>query len=766
MPSIKPTNDYGTYGSVDTVAPEGGGGTEMGVRATPEDFGSQVGGAVEAAGASGFEHAMKFQELDNQTNATQAESGYINKASDIYAQYRSTEGSNTYDAYPQFKQDLEKARLDTRSSLNPMAAKMFDASTLSHEARYIQSGSLYAADQRKEWVNQTADNNIDLQIRTVGSFANDEHAIGTTMGKIQYQVEQQGKLHGWPEEKTQEELNKKTVQLVQTVVGAKISGGTSPQDAMDWARSFKLPQNQENFIEDGIKPTTDGYSADQTAGRIMAGHDTIDLDAMKKAQAKEESGNGKSLVGSEIKMDDGTTERALGVYQIRPSVAKTYAARLGVPFDEDQLRDNPAYNEKIYNAITADNVKRYAANPTLVAFAYHNGADGADKMIKRFGTPGQDVTPEEWLNKVEGPCPVGAGYTRKVLGDCPPVKGTVPANGDVGQYKDDFMDQVKKMTRTLKDMDPVYAKTLEMVTGTKISQIQKGIEQTASQTRDTVLSAISDHMQKNDGAAPAPNQLPQEAQTAWASMKPEEQEKTLSMIHSLSKNEGDGLNPDRLKKLNYFDAMFKDPTQWEAAQNIDWSDPKNYKDLTMQDIDSYRGKQMSISKDDAKAAASGAIYNNGWKQVADYVQPLARQDALMGKKGDEPESMVTQFKSQFINSVDQWRQENNNKMPTTKVYRDIAAELNAPMLADRGSFHSDVPFKQFQTEGDNLSLYNRQGKLKKSADESGYTPEKIRYNIPATDRKSLLSSSPIKNPTEEQLQIAYKALLIGRRRSQ
>jgi len=61
MAAKRPDDAYGSFGGVpDQVAESGTGGRSMDAHANPEDFGSQVGGAVQQLGGEGEQIAHRF----------------------------------------------------------------------------------------------------------------------------------------------------------------------------------------------------------------------------------------------------------------------------------------------------------------------------------------------------------------------------------------------------------------------------------------------------------------------------------------------------------------------------------------------------------------------------------------------------------------------------------------------------------------------------------------------------------------------------------
>lgn len=114
----KPNDLYGTFGDVPSVLPSGG-ASYLNVRANPEDFGGQVGGAVENLGGTtakvGNESIQYQTELAQQATEAKVNDVYANQyapaAADLRNQYDQLQGQDKipgYQSYISGLQDLNK----------------------------------------------------------------------------------------------------------------------------------------------------------------------------------------------------------------------------------------------------------------------------------------------------------------------------------------------------------------------------------------------------------------------------------------------------------------------------------------------------------------------------------------------------------------------------------------------------------------------------------------------------------------------------------
>lgn len=140
-----------------TVDASGGGGTAMGVHATPEDMGAAVGGALQHAGAVGeqvgnqaMELAIKRQGMVNETLSAGAESQYLGELGKLNGEFRAKTGLEASTALPQYTTAAQSLREKYRDQLPAGAARGFDMLAIRHEGNTIGDWNGYAASQEKQ----------------------------------------------------------------------------------------------------------------------------------------------------------------------------------------------------------------------------------------------------------------------------------------------------------------------------------------------------------------------------------------------------------------------------------------------------------------------------------------------------------------------------------------------------------------------------------------------------------------------------------------
>lgn len=196
-----------------TVSAGGGGGTPMGVQASPNAFGAQVGGALEKTGGELDNTVNKFQGMIMETAANQAETGYITEAGKLTGKFKSLEGLQAQAAIPQYEQDMVNLRQSIRGSLPGAAARMFDSVTNRHESYALSDAYSYGAQQVKKANLDSFNASSESAISLAGSpsiAGNDEEFGHQSLGPIKFAVQSMMEQQGYGQYVTTDKEGKTT----------------------------------------------------------------------------------------------------------------------------------------------------------------------------------------------------------------------------------------------------------------------------------------------------------------------------------------------------------------------------------------------------------------------------------------------------------------------------------------------------------------------------------------------------------------------------
>src|SRR5271166_3550688 len=163
------------YQPVPDVRPIEGGPGPLRVSTPGAAFGEGIARAVEGLGKtlehSGdelFQRATALQQLQNETDARNADAQYTLQSADLHAKFSSLEGNNAVAALPKYKADLEDLRQQIRGSLpTDMSRKMYDSSSLGMMNRTIFNGAGHAAQQMKIANDQSIDSSINAKMTEI-----------------------------------------------------------------------------------------------------------------------------------------------------------------------------------------------------------------------------------------------------------------------------------------------------------------------------------------------------------------------------------------------------------------------------------------------------------------------------------------------------------------------------------------------------------------------------------------------------------------------
>ena len=180
------------YNPVPEVAPTEAATPSVRIGANPDAFGANIGQAIQGLGASTsqvgnelFGRAVALQELQNETDAKNANVDFISKAGQLHADYDALQGDARVKAFPAYQKNLNDLYQSTRGGLgNPSAQRMFDGAAISTLNRSIFNGAGAAASAQREAASGAINAEEGLIKNNVYSDPNDEGAFREAVQKI------------------------------------------------------------------------------------------------------------------------------------------------------------------------------------------------------------------------------------------------------------------------------------------------------------------------------------------------------------------------------------------------------------------------------------------------------------------------------------------------------------------------------------------------------------------------------------------------------
>jgi hypothetical protein len=270
---------------VPTAAPSTSGAPGVGLEVPVDAFGGAVGKALEGLGGAVeqgsdriWQRAMDMQNLENETRAKDADAQYMIQSGKMHADFLNKEGLNAGPkALEDHINDLQKLRTDLRGNLNPMAAKMYDASSLSFMGRNIFNAAGHSGQQMKVAANNASSSRIDLAQTNMGDNPTDEISVQRSKRVIETEVDRQADLNGWSDDQRDATKADKVSQAnAHRIVGLAKTNAIGAQTMLDNAVKSKAikPQDaervqgtvQNQYREQGSRIIADKVLADRRDG--------------------------------------------------------------------------------------------------------------------------------------------------------------------------------------------------------------------------------------------------------------------------------------------------------------------------------------------------------------------------------------------------------------------------------------------------------------------------------------------------------------------
>lgn len=265
------------------IDPSSGGTQSVNVSAPVEAFGGAVGQALQGVGhalegASDklWQRAVELQNLNNDTEAKKADTDYMIQAGELHAKFSSLEGENARAAYPQYIKDLQSSRESIRGNLsNPMAQKMYDASSMNFMGRSIFNGAGHAATQTKQAAVNASKARVETLTDNIGANPEDENGFQRSVSAIRAETRSQGSQGGWSEDQIRATSDSNVSGAVaKRIVGLARTDPFAAQTMFDTATKDKAL----NPIDAGRVQATIQTQSRQVISRGISSEVNADLD--------------------------------------------------------------------------------------------------------------------------------------------------------------------------------------------------------------------------------------------------------------------------------------------------------------------------------------------------------------------------------------------------------------------------------------------------------------------------------------------------------
>lgn len=699
------------------VAPSGAPAPTMNIAASPADFGALQGGAEEglgrtigAAADAGERQAVFRAQLDNEAAAKDV---YANQfaptvrkiLSDPETGFYAKRGKDALDAWPDVQQQIDQARKDTLNSLpNLEQRRLFTDVSLRRQELELDSASRYVTDQRRVYRDQMSDGLVSEQQQDAIANYNDPKRFDLALRSGTAEIEGHAQDNGQPASLTAEHVRKFRSSVYAGAVQRQAL--TDPVGALDFYR-----KNQDQIdgsvrleLETHLKSAVYPVQSRQVANAVMSGRAMPDMDRLVNAVIGKESGGVADAVSG---------KGAEGLMQLMPDTAREVAAKLNLPFDEEKLKTDPAYNRTLGTEYLNEMLRRYGGSQTLALAAYNAGPGNVDKWVAQNGNPALgEISEADWIKKI--PFTETQNYVTEINGKAPQVAGTAPTSKDVRDHLADWLGKADDAAAKFSP-DPVFRDMVRTHILSYSHEIEQGQAYKQKQSRDMLMGIAMGLGKQPDGTwAQLPSQqrptsleallaTPQ-ARDAWETMDSIGQHGLMSLVTQNAKGESPPLTPQAWAKYYELKGIAaRDPVAF-GNQRLDSADiigtlPHS---MTKELMDEQARQQSS----------QGKLLTQG-ERIAD-VQRVSRELLMaakipMPKKEGDKAAQYDQYVGRFLQQSNEFIATNKRK-PSDDELRTMGKALlteglqrNSGWLWDNsarlyqvppGSFYVNVPKDQ------------------------------------------------------------------------
>ena len=685
---------------VQSVFPQGQGVYNTIDKASPENFGGQVGQSLDQAGNMLAQHAVQSQQLANETNVNDVYANQFSPAArDIYQNYMKLEGKDAEARFSEFQQQMNDLRTQVRSSLpNMMQQKAFDEVSTRRVEMDLDGMARYGAAQTKawEWNTHTAVM-ADLTNEAEANWNNPQR-LQNVRDRMDNETADYGLKHGWSSEVFRYQLGENNDKLWSAVIKRQALSGDftgAMKTYQDQVSASRISGRAQGELEKFFKPIQDLQSAQNAYGKVTGG-----AMAQQIASEAQKQGVDPSTALTIWSAEGGVTNpaaknpnsSATGIFQHLDS---TWQAQGGT----DQDRFDAGRQVQLGVALAKQNNDALAKDlgrqpqPWEVYLVHQQGIEGATALLH--------ADPNASAAGVLG------GSTDKLT-----LNG-MPADATAGQalgYIKNYVDRHAQM------YEPNGVPTAQNIAGNYSAQLQ-GVADLAQ--RDFpgdpgMRQLYVSHYQQQAGQALYAQQMTDRANSSvvfnaltgpnpvsfWPQFNSDPQRKAaFDALYKTDTSIHDKV--DRAINVNAWKAW--DPSATQGTNNLynqlngmsatdrDGFSKLNlmqyYGAMPVSQFNDLADTQKKIHTGDAGQAAKNIDLQASLSAVKDlakmaYTDPNSPLYQVMPESTSLPDQQKWNgFVGKFGQALDDWRQNNNGKIPTDMQKREIARRILFPNSA-------------------------------------------------------------------------------------
>ena len=355
-----------------------------------------IGNALERAGGQLADDGLRTLDRENeardQMDVAKARSAFLTKKVETENAIDSDPDFDTYE--PRYTEAMGKAKTEAAGLIrNRRARSLFEAEVQVDLARGIGSVRSKARAREVDMQRGALSDALTASRETALAAGNeaDSVAVIETTGAALRSAREAGYISAVEEANWRQDFSR-------SVLEGRLVGKDDAEQVELLSRSLEpegenspfalIPRDKRYALLKAAKERSrTGVAADLAdsirSGRfgVVADGVQADFSALSRAVELQESGGRTGLTSS---------AGALGIMQVMPGTAKEISARLGIPYDEKKLRDDPAYGRQLGQEYLQQMLGRYGGNVTLALAAYNAGPGAVDDWIKGTNRTGRN----------------------------------------------------------------------------------------------------------------------------------------------------------------------------------------------------------------------------------------------------------------------------------------------------------------------------------------------------------------------------------------
>ena len=379
---------------VQNVMPQGQGIENNINRATPDAFGAGIGQALEQGGNMLAQVAVQRQQLANEANVNDVYANQFSPAArNILQNYMQLEGKDAEAAFPDYQQQMQDLRTQTRASLpNAMQQKAFDQIGTRRIESDLNGMARYAAAQTKQWEWNSHTAKIADFINEAEANCNNYDHLRGVAAQVDAETIIYGKNHGWSNDVIDYQVGENNDKLNSAVIKRQAQSG-DVTGAMGTYRNAvaanRLSGSAQGELDKFFKPIQDLQAAQNACGNVTGGATAQQIASEAQKQGVDPSTaltvwSAEGAAGLPANMDDQTFAPTSGGGGIASGAEDGLPVALN---DRPPWQPVPPAQVQLGVALTKQNTAALYKDlgrqpqPWEVYLAHQQGIDGAKALL-------------------------------------------------------------------------------------------------------------------------------------------------------------------------------------------------------------------------------------------------------------------------------------------------------------------------------------------------------------------------------------------------